>query len=255
MSDGLARDGWRRFAADAATSAWAVAALAAGKAALARGGDWRAGGTWFVGLDALDNDPDGRVGDVPLAGAARDAAVALFGALPLHRAQLSVVRPGYPQREAGESDAAFAFRRDRDAAHVDGLVAEGPARRRRIAEPHAWILGVALNDAADGASPLAVWDGSHRLVGAALRARLAGVAGGDLGQEDITDAYQAARRQAFASCRRRLLPLARGEAVLLHRHLIHGVSPWQDGAVAPAEGRVIAYFRPEAPSVEAWLQD
>ena len=45
-----------------------------------------------------------------------------------------------------------------------------------------------------------------------------------------------------------------GGAVLLHRLLIHGVAPWAEGAVAPPEGRMVAYFRPVLPSVEDWLR-
>jgi hypothetical protein len=35
-----------------------------------------------------------------------------------------------------------------DAAHVDGLLAEGPEKRRYVREPHAYILGVTLSIAA-----------------------------------------------------------------------------------------------------------
>jgi hypothetical protein len=62
---------------------------------------------------------------------------------------------------------------------------------------------------------------------------------------DITEAYQAARKHCFENCERITLPARPGEAILMHRHCLHGVAPWADSAVAPPEGRMIAYFRPE----------
>jgi hypothetical protein len=123
-----------------------------------------------------------------------------------------------------------------------------------VQEPHGWILGLPLNRADAGASPLVVWEGSHIVMGAALRAAFAGRVD-DLENVDITEAYQAARKQVFASCPRVELPGQPGEAVILHRHMIHGVAPWADGATAEAPGRMVAYFRPLLPTVAAWLQD
>ncbi len=247
--------GWVHFPADGASLRWAAAALDAARAVLAAGREpWRCGGTWFVGVDALPNDAKGRVEGCPLAGVAAEAVRTTFGAQVWHRAQLSVIRPGYPQPSPEESSAAYAFRRNRAAAHVDGLIAEGTEKRRFIREPHAFILGIALSEADSDASPLVVWDGSQSIVGPALRAALAGHDPADWGRVDITEAYQAARRAAFARCPRRALPLRRGEAVLLHRHLLHGVSPWQKGAVAAPEGRAIAYFRPQHAAVADWAR-
>lgn len=253
MTDALAEPGWTRFAAEPATLRWAAAALAEARRVLGRpGGDWRAGDTWFVGVDALANDGDGAVGGVPLAGLAVAKALRRHGPQHWHPAQLSVIRPGYPRPSDAESPAAFAFRLNRDAAHVDGLIAEGPDKRRFVREPHAFVLGIALNDCGAGASPLAVWDGSHRIMAGMFRQALAGAAPEAMGDRDVTEAYQAARRQAFDTCPRRLLPLAAGEAILMDRHLLHGVSPWAEGATAPPEGRIIAYFRPECPTVAVW---
>lgn len=247
--------GWVQFPADEASLRWSEAALTAARSVLATGREpWRCGGTWFVGVDALPNDSEGRVEGCPLAGAAADSVRATFGAQVWHAAQLSVIRSDYPQPSPDESPAAYAFRRDRDAAHVDGLIAEGSEKRRFIREPHAFILGIALNEADGNASPLVVWEGSQRIVGSALRAALAGHDPADWGKVDITDAYLAVRREVFARCPRRALPLHAGEAVLLHRHLLHGVSPWQKGATAAAEGRAIAYFRPQYASVSDWAR-
>ncbi len=35
-----------------------------------------------------------------------------------------------------------------------------------------------------------------------------------------------------------------GGAILVHRHMLHGIAPWAQAATAPPEGRMIAYFRP-----------
>lgn len=251
-------DGFLRFPADQATLAWArharpVAAATAHDPAQAA---WlRCGGTWFVGVDALPNDPQGRVGDgPPLKGAAADFVRTHLGlSLPLHRAQVSICYPGYPQPSAEESAAAFSFRRNRDAAHVDGLLAEGPEKRRHLREPHAYILGITLTEQSGDAAPLTVWKGSHRIMTPMFAAAFAGRAPSTWKDVDVTAAYQDARRQAFASCERIALPTSPGEAVLVHRHLLHGVAPWGEGATAQPEGRMIAYLRPEFPSIEDWL--
>ncbi|MEO6299931.1 MAG: hypothetical protein ABIV25_07480 [Paracoccaceae bacterium] len=129
----------------------------------------------------------------------------------------------------------------------------GPDRRRMVKEPHAWILGISLNDCGAGASPLVVWEGSHEVLRAALREAFAGHAVASWGDVDVTEVYQAARARVFATCRRVEVWSRVGEAILLHRLMLHGVAPWVNGAVAPEEGRVIAYFRPLMGSVEAWV--
>lgn len=246
--------GWQRFAADTGSLCWAAAALQAASGILAEpGGDWRAGGTWFVGVDALGNDAAGQVGGAALGGAAVAAVERRFGPQAWHRAQLSVIRPTYPQPDAAESPAAQGYRRTRDAAHVDGLIAEGPDKRRYVREPHGFILGIALTAADESAAPLVVWEGSHQIMAAAFRARLGGLDAVAQAATDVTEVYTEARRQVFADCPRRLLALTPGEAVVLDRHLLHGVSPWADGAHAAPEGRAIAYFRPLCATVEAWL--
>ena len=229
--------GYHVFAADPAVAAWAAAAHEVGQAVLAAGGEERHGRTWFVGVDALPNAPDGSVAGVPLGGAWREH---VDPPKVWHQAQLSVVFPGYPKQDEGESDAAHRFRRNRDAAHVDGLLPEGPDRRRHLREPHGFILGLPLNDVA--ASPLVVWPGSHVIIREAFTARFAGIAPEDWGDEDVTEAYQAARREVFACCVRTEVVAKPGQAILLDRHLVHGVAPW----AADAEGdmRMIAYFRP-----------
>lgn len=242
------RSGWRRVAG-AGIAAWAQAAGPVATAALQDSReDWRCGGTWFVGLDALANDRSGQVG-----GAAFPWAELGLTPLDLHKGQLSVVRAGYPQPSPAETEAAFRFRLNRDAAHLDGLIAEGPEKRRRVAEPHRWIVGLPLNGADAGASPLVVWEGSHEIMRQGLLDALRDVPEEDWGHIDITKAYQASRKRVFAECARIVLPGRVGEAVVLHRLVVHGVAPWASGAGAEAPGRMVAYFRPVMPSVAEWL--
>lgn len=201
--------------------------------------------TWFVGVDALPNAADGSISGVPLAGRWQaDVAVPSLW----HAAQLSVVYPGYPGRDPHESEANHRFRVVRHAAHVDGLLPEGPARRRYLREPHAFILGLPLN--ISDAAPLMVWPGSHKIMGAAFAALARRV---DLAKADLTETYQAARRSVFEQIEPVPVVGAPGQVMLLHRHLLHGVAPWSAAANAPPEGRMIAYFRPQF-SVSAWGQ-
>ncbi|MFN4141100.1 hypothetical protein [Aestuariivirga sp.] len=250
--------GWVSFPADAAMQRWAAHArpFAAAAAKDPAQSHWlRCGGTWFVGVDALPNDGKGQIGNgPPLAGAAMDFVLsALCLNLPFHRAQVSVCYPGYPKPSPEESEAAHDFRRRRDAAHVDGLLAEGPGKRRRLKEPHAYILGICLTEQSPDAAPLAVWDGSHRIMGSMFRKMFAGYPPESWDGIDVTAAYQEARRSVFATCLRRELPGGPGDAVLLHRHLLHGVAPWGAGAKASPEGRMVAYFRPEFTMPGDWL--
>lgn len=237
----------RRFGPDPAILAWAQAARSEAVKALAASPEpLRAGATWAVGLDLLPNDAMGTVAGVPLPRALFDLA-----GLPLHRAQVSTVYPGYPRPSPEESPAAFAFRRDRDAAHLDGLLPVGPTRQRMVKEPHAYILGLGLTDST--AAPLVVWPGSAALLRAALARAFAPFPPETWGDVDVTEAYQAARAQVFRTCPRVELPLQPGEALLLHRHILHGVAPWAQGAKAPPEGRITAWFRPLMVSVADWL--
>lgn len=243
--------GWRRVGPHPAIAAWARAARPLAVAALAATDQpLRCGGTWAVGLDLLPNAPDGSVG-----GAALPWDVLGLTPVDLHRAQLSATYPGYPLPGAEETPAAQRFRRVRDAAHLDGLLPIGPDRRRMIREPHGWILGLPLTEAGAGAAPLVVWEGSHLILRRGLARALAGHPPESWADVDVTEAYQAARAEAFATCRRVELPGWPGEAVVLHRHLLHGVAPWAEGASADPAGRIVAYFRPVLPDVAGWMAE
>lgn len=256
-------DGYLRFAADPRLVRWIeavhphAARLAADPALKAA---WlRCGGSWFAGVGVVGNGPDGSIdaADVPpLACDALDfARQALgFGGGALDAGQLSIAYRGYPAAPAdGESEAAFRFRRDRDAAHVDGLERD-VARRRRLGEAHAFILGVPLAETPPGAAPLVVWRGSQAIMRRALADRFDGIAPRDWAGEDVTEAYQTARRLVFERCQRVVIHAQPGEAYLVHRLAVHGVAPWPAALDGPPAGRQILYFRPEGErDFERWL--
>lgn len=250
--------GWQVFEPEPSVVTWAAAALPHARRALSAPemSHWyQCENTWFVGLEALQNDALGRVGDSgPLTGRVVDFIAGSCGGWPaLHRAQVSAVFPGYPRPRVGENDAAFRYRKNRDAAHVDGIIGKGQAKRRFVEEPHAFVLGLPLNEAEAGAAPLVVWERSHHVMRRALQARLDATQGADLSTVDVTEAYQQARRECFETCRRVELHTPPGGAILLHRLALHGVAPWQSGASADS-GRLIAYFRPPmAGGVAQWI--
>jgi hypothetical protein len=246
----VAKMGYLVLAQQSEILTYAHAASDTARAVLAQDKEpWSCGGTWFVGVDSLSNGMMGEIGGVSFPFASLGLAPQV-----LHKGQLSVLRAGYPRRSAEETGAAFAFRRDRDAAHIDGILPIGPERRRMIKEPHAWILGIALNDCTPNAAPLVVWQGSHQIMAKALSEALLPFAPHEWDQVDITAPYQQARRAILATCPRIELPLKFGQASLLHRLTLHGVAPWHAEAVAPPEGRMIGYFRPHMPDITQWIR-
>ncbi len=242
-------DGFTVFEADPDVLRWATAAHAVACDVAAdpevQAANLRHGDTWFVGVDALPNDPDGSIAGIPLRG---PWAAHIPPTSTWHRAQLSIVYPGYPAQDADETDANHRYRRTRHAAHVDGLLPVGPTRRRFLREPHAYVLGLPLN--VSDAAPLMVWEGSQHIMGDALRAAIGDE---DPTQVDLTEAYHAARRKVFETIVAQPVYTKPGQSVLLHRHLLHGVAPWETIASAPPEGRMIAYFRPQFSALE-WLE-
>ena len=254
----FAEKGWLRFSYDADVARWAETALAEGlKASRApqHAHWWQCVGTWFVGVDALENDAYGRIAGQGLGAGLIQSLRDLFGPLPaFHPAQVSIVKPGYPKPREGETEAAFGYRLRRDAAHVDGLRLDRETGARVCDEYHQFIFGLPLNTASADASPLVLWEGSHRIMGPALAEALEAHAPEDRPTVDIATPYKAARREVFEQCQRLEITAHPGEAYVLHRHLLHGVAPWADTAQAPPEGRVIAYFRPEmAEGLTGWV--
>ncbi|MEH6521250.1 hypothetical protein [Sulfitobacter sp.] len=243
-------DGFEVFDFDPRTAVWAEAALNVARM-VAADPDMRAADnlrhnkTWFVGVDALPNAEDGSINGVPLLGPWKRH----IPDLPLHPAQLSIVYEGYPKQDTNESDANHRYRLNRAAAHVDGLLPVGPNKRRFAQEFHAYILSLPLNDVPH--SPTVVWRGSQRIMQAALRGVLEGH---DPENIDITDVYQAARRQVFEECEQVSLVLKPGESALLHSFVLHGTQPWGHAPDPTHEGRMIAFLRPEcAGGCAEWL--
>ena len=92
--------GWCRIGPDPAIARWAGAARHAAR--VAPPGEWRAGGTWDLGLDAVPNDADGSVAGVPFP----------WGALPLvpvplHAAQVSTLHGRHHTSIPGAVKSAF----------------------------------------------------------------------------------------------------------------------------------------------------
>ncbi|MFK7942991.1 MAG: hypothetical protein AB8B85_08795 [Paracoccaceae bacterium] len=253
--------GWVRFAVDPEIAVWVDAVRPLAELISAdpqhRAAWLRCGGTWFAGVNILPNNSSGAVpteGVPPLTGAPVQFIRDVLGPRDFawDAGQISVCYPGYPQPSDGESEAAFRFRRDRDAAHVDGLLRSGLDRRRSLGEPHGFVLGLPLTETPAEAAPLVVWEGSHEHMRAAFRARFACINPADWAAEDITEAYTAARREVFSACPRVPVHARPGEAYLVHRLALHGVSPW--GAGGGNAPRSIAYFRPETSSEPGdWL--
>lgn len=247
---GLMDQGWLGPVDDPDLAAWAKAAtgpaLDAAQDPNIRAAWLRHGGTWFAGVNALPNDGQGCVADSgPLQGALVDDLRKIHGEFEWDPAQVSVVYPGYPKQDATETDAAHRFRLNRDAAHVDGLLPEGPNRRRFLREFHGFVLGLPITAADAGASPMVVWEGSHHIMREAFASAFEGIPSKDWINVDLTQIYAAARKKCFVVCKRVIIHANPGQAYVLHRHALHGVAPWAAGAKADPQGRVILYFRPE----------
>ena len=253
------RDGWCRFDTDPRVAAWVAAALPAARATVTDPAHirWhRYCNTWFAGVNVLPNDKTGAVGNSgPLGGSMVDFIVQDLGMRDIawDRAQVSVCYPGYPQPMPGESETLLRFRRDRDAAHVDGLLREGSERRRFLREYHAFILGIPMVPFSPGASPFVVWRGSHDLIRQAFRKRFADLPPARWEAEDVTETYTAARRQVFETCERIPVYARPGETFVVHRLAVHGMARWQEDATAGPDGRMIVYFRPEHGGPQDWL--
>ena len=243
----FAQDGFCVFDADPRVLEWADAAADVARD-MVQDADMRAlwlrhQDTWFVGVDALSNAVDGSVSNVPLAG---PWEALITQPKHWHRAQVSVVFEGYPKQDVGESDANHRFRINRAAAHVDGILLEDGQRYLR--EPHSFVLGSPLGDST--ASPLVVWPRSHILMRDALRDIIGDK---DPKSVDLTEGYKTARASVFAQIDPIEVTVVKGQSVLLHRHMLHGVAPWKATDSAPDEGRMVAYFRPEYPETDRWL--
>ncbi len=251
--------GWARIPYDPALRHWVEATLPSARATLTAPdqAEWhRYQGTWFAGVRALPNDTKGAVpGGPALISHATDFIAETLGLKDIdwEPAQVSVCYPGYPKPMEGESDALLRFRRNRDAAHVDGLRREGPDRRRFLREYHAFILGIPMVDFPTQGAPFVIWEGSHKAAKMAFMEIFANLPVEAWGDIDVTDTYITLRKRLFEECRRVEIHAHPGEAYIVHRHALHGMAPWPEDIPGGPDGRMIVYFRPEFPSIQDWL--
>jgi hypothetical protein len=253
-------NGWCLFDHDPAIARWVEETLPAARATVTapQHAQWhRCGGSWFVGVNALGNDASGAVsGGCNLQGRVADFVRNDLDlpALGWEPGQVSVCYPGYPQATVEESEASHRYRVRRDAAHVDGLKAEGPDRRRYLGEYHGFLVGIPMVETNGGAAPFVVWRGSHHHIRKMLQNLFTGLDASQWSGVDVTDAYHAARREIFNTCERVVVEAQPGQAYVVHRMTLHGIAPWAPGASAGPDGRMIVYFRPALASIEEWMK-
>ncbi len=259
LSD-MANQGWHRLAANAALLNWSQAHLPAAQACMQATQNlqwWRYQDTWFAGVNALDNDKLGAVANNPSLPKSLLTSLANYcesPIKPLDQGQISAIFPSYPQIDPQQSTAANRFRQEHFAAHLDGLVPLGTQRRRHLTEQHSFILGISLTEHPPAAAPIMVWPGSHQRIQQWLINTLEGMPPNQWQEVDLTYAYQTLRHQILHDTQPQALHLAKGEAYVLHRHIIHGMGHWpEDLEDGHQQGRIIAYFRPCWHSPQKWL--
>lgn len=199
----------------------------------------RCQGTWFAGVDVLQDY-------LPLTGSALNAAQYATGQDKIQwgLGQVSTCYKGYPKQDAKETDGMFNYRRMRDFAHLDGLKAVGPDRRRMMEEFHGFILGIPLNETPPDAAPFVIWQGSHLIFQNMLAKTYAGIPSVEWHKVDITEIYQQTRAEIFKTCKRVEIHAHPGEAYITHRFALHGMAAWDESLDGPDKGRMVAYFRP-----------
>jgi len=218
---------------------------------------WRHQKTWFVGVNVLENNEFAATSKVsPLQCDALDFLKDQLNASvdQMDRAQISVCLPGYPKVDPQELPAAHRYRVNRDAAHIDGLLHEGPDKQRYAKEYHEYILLIPLTALDHGASPFVVWNNSHTIMQMALHAALKGYPSEQWPNVPITQAYKESRKNIFKCCERVEIQPKIGEAILAHRLLLHGTAPWAKGVKASECGRMFCFFRPQTLTPEQWLK-
>ena len=247
--------GWTKFKFDQRVARWANAANSKITSKLKNKeifeNNLSCQGTWFVGVDALENDTDGALGEISLSGPFK-SLMKRAEARGLHAAQVSIIFEGYPKPRDQESESSFNFRLKRDAAHVDGLIADFPGGPRKLKEPHAYVLGIPLNQAPKGASPVVVWEGSHHLISKAFNRLFLNRDPEEWADLDVREIYMQTRKIIFEKCKRRVLHANLGESYMIHRLCLHGISPWDSEIKNFNEGRKIAYFRPKLQHLVRW---
>ncbi len=253
------KNGWCAIDFDPVLKTWVDRVLPCAREQVhaRRNRQWlRCNGSWFAGVSALPNNGLGEVGDSgPLAGTAMEfirQSLHING-FALDAGQISVCYPGYPRAGGSETPQAHHYRLRRDAAHVDGLLPEGPDRRRHLRERHAFILGIPMVAFSRDASPFVVWEGSHEIIRRTFRTVWQKLPPQQWGDVDVTEIYKQARRTIFNQCRRVPVHARPGESFVVHRMALHGTAPWGENSEAGQDGRMICFFRPQAGAAERWL--
>lgn len=247
----LVQQGWCRLPKSEALLSWAEALLDAAQTCMKAPENhqwWRYQDTWFAGVNALPNNKIGAVAGLPPLPWSLLTLLADYcqtSVVELDQGQISGLFPGYPQIDPQQSAAANQFRRQHYAAHLDGLVPLGPKRRRFLTEQHSFILGISLTSHPIDAAPLIVWPDSHKRIQAWLIDSLSAQPEKHWHEIDLTDGYQHIRKQILDDTEPQALHLTKGEAYVMHRHLLHGMGDWPNAIADPhSQGRIIVYFRP-----------
>ena len=255
------RCGWAVVHEDSGMSKWIVTAK---KSVLKRLNSnqldtkqFKCGGKWFVGVNFLDNDKNGRLDNFEFDGIAVRAIKDHFGELFKFwdKAQVSICYEGYPKPSDDETSAAFAFRKNKFGAHVDGILPIGKSKRRYAREFHTFILGIPLESYDIFAAPLVVWEGSHQIVRGYLSKKLLNTSVKSWKNIDITQTYHEARKEIFLKCRKKIIMVPAGGSYILHRLALHGVMPWKKTGDLEANSRKIVYFRPVLKAPQLWLDE
>ncbi len=242
--------GWTGFGYDPVMQAWARACMPLARCLMHNPDHdhwWRCARTWFAGVNILPNAADGSVMASAVPALAGEAVSFIRQSLgytdvSFDAAQISVVTHGYPKQGEEETDAAYRYRLNRFAAHVDGLERIMPGRRRRLSETHGFLLGIPLADATAEQGAFVVWEGSHEVMRAAFRECFSGIPPQNWRDQDITEVYTQARSRVFDSCDFVRIAPGLGHSYVMHPLTVHGVAPWQGPEAAP---RAVAYFRPD----------
>ena len=215
----------------------------------------RCGGTWFVGVNFLNNDKFGGLNKVAFKGQSVQAITQRYGTMfqTWDQAQISICYKGYPQPTVGDTPNSFKYRKNRFNAHVDGILPIGFAKHRYAREYHAFILGVPLVDYNEFAAPAMVWEGSHKIMRDCLSKQLIELKAGLWKNENITNIYNEARQEVFLKCKPQIITVPVGGSYLIHRLALHGVMPWSENGKSGDGGRMIAYFRPQFKETKFWL--
>ena len=253
--------GWRFFPEDKHMFEWANHAKRWVKKKLSKGqytdSQLRCAGTWFVGVNFLENNSIGELGDVDFYSRPIMEVMTEFGnyVSGWDQGQVSICYPGYPKKMSDESEAAFKYRKQMFGAHVDGILPMGKNRRRYFKEAHAFVLGIPLSSFNKDAAPLVVWEKSHLIVRSMIWKKLKDFEVRTWSDIDITETYHEARRLVFRVCKPKIIWAPVGSGFIVHRHTLHGIKPWASGGVSEDCGRMIAYFRPMFTKNEYWASD